>query len=274
MQYNSPDFLILGAQKAGTTALYAYLRFHPQVISARTKEVSFFSKDYSFAKGPVEYSKYFNATSPEVKSYEATPEYLYYPFVAERIFSFKPDIKLIVLLRDPVKRAFSAWNMFREWFHLPGDKASIFNYHLRNLNQEYKSAYSDLMFAADFPDFHTCVLCEIEQLKNGVAETEPGFVARGLYHRQITRYLKYFSRDQMLFIDNKKLQSDTVNILNQVCRFLDIQDVEWPAEIFTPVHDKTYNKKMEQKSIYLLKDFYAEENRKMEELVGENFDWS
>src|SRR5436189_26280 len=99
-----PDFLILGAQKAGTTALYAYLRWHPQVTGPSFKEVSFFDRHY--ARGERWYRAHLPVRRRAVVG-EASPSYLFHPLAPERVARMLPEARLIALLRNPVDRAFS-----------------------------------------------------------------------------------------------------------------------------------------------------------------------
>src|SRR5437899_5084217 len=100
-----PDFLIIGAQKAGTTALYAYLRRHPNVTGPPWKEVSFFDRHY--ARG----ERWYRGNFPNVLLTrgrlvgEAGPSYLFHPLAPDRIAALVPRARLITLVRDPVDRA-------------------------------------------------------------------------------------------------------------------------------------------------------------------------
>ena len=104
-----PNFIIIGAPRAGTTWLAANLREHPEIFMPPVKELHFFDAEYE--KGIPHYERWFNQASGEPAVGEATPSYLYLPFVAERIAAHLPDIKLIACLRDPVERLYSRyWN--------------------------------------------------------------------------------------------------------------------------------------------------------------------
>src|SRR2546423_13513556 len=113
-----PDFLIIGGQKCGTTSLYYYLIEHPNIAPAVRKQMHFF--DNRFKKGfgwyksnfPTIFSKWYKTFLHKQKfvSGEATPYYLFHPLAASRVHQFLPDVKLIVLLRNPVNRAYSHYN--------------------------------------------------------------------------------------------------------------------------------------------------------------------
>ena len=100
-----PDFLVIGAQKAGTTALYAYLRWHPGITGPSWKEVSFF--DRHWWRGEFWYRGQFPLRSGQRLVGEASPSYLFHPLAPERVRSLVPEAKLIALVRDPVDRAYS-----------------------------------------------------------------------------------------------------------------------------------------------------------------------
>ncbi|CBY07236.1 unnamed protein product [Oikopleura dioica] len=102
-----PDFIITGMQKCGTTVLKYFLEAHPKLITPKLGEIHFFEKDWNFEQGKEWYLDKMPNASPELLIFEKTPDYMAVPIVAKRIFEMKPDIKIIVLTCDPVKRAFS-----------------------------------------------------------------------------------------------------------------------------------------------------------------------
>ena len=111
------DFIIAGTQKGGTTALYEYFRLHQNICMADKKELHFFDEDRYFEKKNPNYSKYHRYFSPNEHSQiigEATPIYMYWNKSIERIHVYNPKIKLIIILRNPIDRAFSHWNMERD----------------------------------------------------------------------------------------------------------------------------------------------------------------
>ena len=104
-----PDFLVIGAQRAGTTWLDNTLRTHPGIVmSEHRKEVHFF--DQNFASGPEWYSSFFEtANAPTARVGETTPHYLYHPDVPRRVAGLIPGCQLIAILRNPIDRAFSQY---------------------------------------------------------------------------------------------------------------------------------------------------------------------
>src|SRR5207244_9507652 len=109
------DFIIAGAQKSGTTALHYYLQKHPQITLGDQQEIHFFDNDELFA-GPVDYEllhRHFPPVKKGTIAGDCTPSYLYHQPAMERIWNYNPHIKLIILLRNPIERAFAHWNMQR-----------------------------------------------------------------------------------------------------------------------------------------------------------------
>lgn len=105
-----PDALIIGSAKGGTTSLFEYLTQHPQVCGARFKEVRYF--DQQWDRGPRWYKANFAPMAGHRLCLEATPAYLFLEEVPQRVRSLIPDARFIVLLREPVDRAYSHYNEF------------------------------------------------------------------------------------------------------------------------------------------------------------------
>lgn len=104
-----PNFIIIGPPKCASTSLHFYLGQHPQVFTAKVKETRFFSLHYS--KGMEYYAKNFEDAGNAKAIGEATPSYSFLPFVADRIKTHFPEIKLVLCFRNPLDRAFSSWLM-------------------------------------------------------------------------------------------------------------------------------------------------------------------
>ena len=111
-----PDFLIIGAQKAGTGFLHHYLTEHPAILSAAQKEIHYFTIHYG--RGPGWYRAQFpleRLVHPAGHmTGEASPNYIYHPRAAERANDLVPSARIIAILRDPVSRATSHffWEKF------------------------------------------------------------------------------------------------------------------------------------------------------------------
>src|SRR5438045_3359276 len=109
------DFVIAGAQKSGTTALHYFLQKHSQITLGDQQEMHFFDNDEVFSSS-LDYEllhRHFPPLEKGMIAGECTPSYLYHKPAMERIWNYNPQIKLIILLRNPVERAFAHWNMQR-----------------------------------------------------------------------------------------------------------------------------------------------------------------
>jgi hypothetical protein len=279
--HSQPNFLIIGAQKAGTTALYYYLAEHPEIVPSTEKELGFFTPEI-FADWP-EHPNHSILCTPEGAphfvdaaahrraclwyhshfppphrlgrtrlTFEATPEYLYYPSAPLRISDYDPKIKLIVLLREPVERAFAAWNMYSRF----GD-------------------YRARVYAPrrETRDFNTAVEEEIADIEAGAEASDPGYVRRGLYHEQLDRYFAHFDREQILILDNRDLMRDTSAVVNEVLGFLGLSGYQHGAE-WSPIHVGEYDAGVPAATGRLLRDFYKPHNETLYRLLDHDFAWS
>ncbi|MGZ8918140.1 MAG: sulfotransferase family protein [Methylobacter sp.] len=108
-----PNFMIIGAQKAGTTALYEYLSRHPQIQPTKVKELHYFNCEARYKNGIEFYRSFFQLDTESKLLFDASPGYLNNANAPKRIYAHNPNVKIIILLRDPVERAYSAWNMYK-----------------------------------------------------------------------------------------------------------------------------------------------------------------
>lgn len=192
----SPQFLIIGTQKGGTSSLFYYLKFHPQIKRPIKKEIHYFNQFYH--KGIKWYLAHFPKKSKDSCTGEASPDYLFHPSVPKRVFELNPDMKLIVLLRDPVLRAYSAYQMNKR---LRVDKTDTFeqavSYEIAQLKKD-KEVYSQ--------ERHNFFYLE-----------------RGKYTQQLSNWLNFYNKKQFLLINSENLLTDTNAVLKNVYDFLEIK---------------------------------------------------
>ena len=172
----TPNFFIIGAAKAGTTTLYDLIIQHPDIFLSSIKEPQFFCSEKLFSMGFEHYiDTHFKNSEGFSARGEATPHYLFYEKAARRISEIIPksNQRFIVLLRDPVKRAYSHyWNMVAEGLE-------SYNFEDAIAEEEYRSNNSE------FDD--NCSL-------------RYRYVSGSRYAGQIKKYFKYFKSDQFLFL--------------------------------------------------------------------------
>lgn len=270
-----PDFLIVGAQKAGTSSLESFLSQHPRIKCANKKEVGFFSRDRVYGLGTDWYARQFPYKRRlGMQLFEATPEYLYYPFVAQRIYQFNPRMKLIILLRNPVERAFSAWNMFRQMHADLRIKDETIKEYLEEANPENKDPLLELLGKTQFPDFHTCVQDEINALlADKPRALEPSFVRRGLYCEQVQRFYQQFPEGSILILESAELKNDRGAALNRVLGFLGLPQTDRKRTTLQDKHVRHYDSPMAAPTRKMLQEFFEQHNARLYSAIGREFDW-
>jgi len=189
MHVTLPNFLVVGAMKAGTTTLQHILARHPDVFMARL-EAHFFDKDDNYRRGLDWYAQHFEGAEGKTAIGEKTPTYSYLPAAAERIHTHFPDIKLVWLFRDPVKRAYSNY------------------WHAVKRGEEPLS-------------FEEAVGQEEERIQRNIFR---GYVRRSIYADQVERFLDLFAREQMFFITFETLVREPEQVLSGLWRFLEVED--------------------------------------------------
>jgi hypothetical protein len=235
------DFVIGGTQKGGTSALDAFLRQHPQIcMPADMKEVHFFDREEMFRGSKPDYDKYhahFRPGKQHAIIGEASPIYMYWNSAPYRIWSYNPDMKWIVILRNPVERAYSAWNMERK----------------RGLEQ--------LSFADAIAQ--EAVRCRYAlPLQHRVYS----YLDRGFYAGQLRRLLNIFGSDKCLVLLNEDLQTDQTATLKRIFRFLQVNDsFTAPA---TRVFEHEYDEPLDPKTYAQLMRAFHFDLRALEQLIG------
>lgn len=266
----SPVF-ILGVQKSGTTSLFDILSEASIFSPSRVKEPGYFSKTKFYELGEDWYFRHFELDS-EKFMLEATPEYLYYPYVAERIFKYNSKSKFIVILREPASRAYSAWNMFKRFNKDPMLARAIYDQFTAYADTENRNAIASLLYSETYPEFNVAVEDDIARYRDNSHFLEPSFVRRGLYLKQIEVYLKYFDRGNFLFIDQSEL-SDYKTLQSKLVSFFDVYfDLgQSKGKSNVGLYESVDGADFE--AIERLKYFYQPHNEDLFEFLGSPFDW-
>ena len=266
-----PGLLIIGAQKAGTTALFEYLSKHPRLKSANTKEINFFSCDKIFSRGKSFYHSHFpGPAGKNTFTFEASPSYLHNANAYERIYSYNPDIKLIAILRNPVDRAYSAWNMYRELYE--NDRDWFFKQwasYCTGDSDKYFRRKDNCLF--DFKEFISEELEESEKKSSKIIEAP--VLNHGLYFKQLKPFLSLFKKNQVLTILSRDLREQTQNTLITIENWLGINHHEWLQEDLRPVFEKSYNSEIDEHSKNMLTEFYMQDSKNLAQLIDKKPDW-
>ena len=265
-----PSFLIIGTQKGGTTSLYNYLIQHPFVASAFAKEVHFFDNHtcaHNFGKGMAWYKSHFEYSL--YKSYkkivhqqdlitgEGSPDYLFDPHASRRIAATIPTVKLIVLLRNPVDRAYShylhnvraAYDVGREMLSFEEAIAQESN----RLNGEKQKLLKDeTYFSYNYMHY--------------------SYLSRGMYAEQLKIWLSLFPQEQIIVLRSEDFFTDPDSIFKQVVDFLDIPT--YKLEKYKSYNSRTENKnRINPVTRERLIEYFKPYNQQLEQLLGINFEW-
>jgi hypothetical protein len=248
-----PDFLIIGAQKCGTSSLFRYLGLSPEVALPDVKEIHFF--DLHFDRGVDWYRSQLPATSNRGRraqiTGEASPYYMFHPLTAARIKDTLPDVRMIAILRDPTERAVSHY------------------YH------ELGNGHETLPLAAALDQEEERLAGESERIV-----AEPGYVSfnhrhfsyqsRGVYVDQLRAWREVFSAGQLLVVNSHSLFRDPRAEMRRVHAFLGLRGEP-------PSHYSTYNVRdypsVPDEIDARLRERFAKDNDRLYEWLGEDLGW-
>jgi hypothetical protein len=270
-----PDFFVIGGQKCGTTALAHFLTKHPDVVGVKDKEAHFFHRDAVHARGQAWYARQFPARAAYrsgVRLFDATPCYMYHPGTAERIRKYCPEARMLVMLRNPVPRAWSAYVMVR---HVRKNyREHVMRKILLNANPEQRDPMVRFYFRETFPSFGQAIDEEIESIRNGDPNLlETSFVRRGLFARQLEEYFKVFPRERIKIIEDKELRNHREKVMGEVGEFLGLRPIAWNATELEDKNVRTYDERPDPEVVARLYEFFRPYNEQLFELLGRRYDW-
>jgi hypothetical protein len=246
--YNFPytrvvDFIIIGTQKGGTTALSVNIGKHPDIYIDTNpdpfkSEIHFF--DLNWKKGIKWYKDHFNYSKKMVG--EKTPDLMYLDYTFPLIQSINPYLKIVIILRDPIERAFSSWKLITKYF---------------NERRTFEDAIND----------------ELNIIKNKLDKNENitfftasnHYLRKGLYFKQIEKLLKWFPKDNLLILISENVIKNMDEEYNKVYKFFNIRqyttkyDLHFVSDDVTKMDKNLYNK--------LIK-FFKSDVKKLEKLIG------
>lgn len=261
-----PAFLIIGAERGGTSSLYKYLGRYPRIAPSLRKETEYFNRyfdrgeDWYRAHFPLEIrARFAERLGKSLLPFEATPAYMLDPRVPARAAALVPDAKLIVMLRDPIGRALSGWrHMTKLGFETLSFQEAV--------EAEEVRLAGELDRMLDDPPYFSRPYFRFSYLE------------RGKYAEQLRGWFAYFDRQQFLVIESEEFFANTRSMLNQMLTFLGLEgrlpidfknysDVtsQEPARAAQEVPNDTYAK---------LERYFAPHNRSLVELLGREFSWT
>jgi hypothetical protein len=254
-----PGFIVIGAQRSGTTSLFHYLCRHPQIAGSPVKEVHFF--DHQFWRGVDWYRSYFptvaaqararNGGGGELVGGEATPYYLFHPAVPARLAATVPDVRLVAILRNPVDRAYSHY-----WRSIDCRVERLsFVEALAAETGRLEGEEKKLMARPRYRSFN---------------HRHRAYAARGLYAEQLERWFAHFPREQVLVIRAEDFFARPSEVYADILEFLGVAPFD-PAG-FTARNPKDYEP-LSDDLRELLEQRFAEPNEHLAELLGTDVWW-
>ena len=256
-----PDFLIIGSAKCGTSSLYEYLIKHPNIESAIGKEINYF--DMQYEKGINWYKTYFpslihkniskNIFHKKLITGEATPRYIDHPLAIKRIKNNLPNIKLIVMLRNPVDRAYSHWNMMVTHKHENLSFEDAIEQEEKRISSLYEKMNMNKKFYSKEYFWY-------------------GYLERSTYINKLKRWFEYFPRKQFLILKSEELFIQPDTTYKKVLDFLKLEKLDLG-------NYKTYRKgkykkiEMNSETRKKLIEYFRPHNSELYKLLNENFGW-
>lgn len=241
-----PDFIIIGVQRGGTTSLYEYLIKHPDVGSTSSKEIHFFDNQYE--KGTKWYLEQFSSKKGKISG-EASPYYIFHPLTPKRIHELVPSVKLIVLLRNPVERAFSHYKLAVR----TGNETLSFDEAIKAESMRLKNSEKEIMGG-----------------KNSSNHQRQSYLSRGIYVKQLKRYYDLFPKDNILVIKSEDFFEFPNQTYKQVLKFLGLKNIEMKD---FPAYNYGGEQKIDNDLRKKLVRYFTPHNKKLYDLLGMDFGW-
>lgn len=253
-----PDFIIIGCQKCATTSLYDYICEHPNVYSATEKEIHFFDSNYNIGLVwyksffPTVFTKYIKSRSGKFVTGEASPMYIFNTIVPKRMSKILPKIKLIVILRNPVDRTYSHYNMQRRHNYESLSFEDAIKQEEERIKGEREKEMADENYVSiNLRDF--------------------SYLSRGIYADQLKVWLNYFPRNQFLVLKTEDLEQNPQREMEKIFEFLEL-----PKYHLTNIEKTNVGEyeKMNETTKEMLIEYFKPHNERLSKLVGLNFNWN
>ena len=245
-----PTALIIGAQKAGTTALYAWLRRHPAVVGPAWKEVNYFDRRY--AKGARWYRGNFPRSRGATVVLEASPGYLFHPLAPQRVKELLPDVRVVALLRDPASRAYS------------------------HHQHEVALGREPLSFEEAIEREDERMEGELERMVADPAYFSYAwwnytYLSRGRYAEQLERWFDVFPPEQLLIVPTDDLAERSAETYGRVLSHLRAPAHELGD--YPRIYARGYGE-MSAEARKSLSEHFAEPNSRLYDLLGRDLGWT
>lgn len=264
------DIIVGGFQKCGTTALHEFLSAHNRVRCSYPKELDFFNYDERFSKGIRFYHSHFGKKAflyslLGYKFIESSPSYLNdgdINLTSRRIYEYNRNVKIICLVRNPVNRAFSAWQMYRKRY-IHGNPNWWFDWMDTRIGSKIDAVRRT---EEQFKDFNCFIRAEI-QAKNDNKIIECGVLNNGLYSKAIEVFQKQF-RNNFIVVKNEELNENTNSELINISKFLNLSKFDWTQFDEKKIFKGYYEGFLDRESKALLEKYYSVDNEELFRLTS------
>jgi hypothetical protein len=249
MSMGTPAFIIVGAARCGTTSLYRNMIQHPSIVPASKKEIHYF--DNGFRQGISWYRSQFIDNMGRAITGEASPYYMYHPLAPRRIANVLPNVKLIVLLRNPVDRAYSNyWLWIRTKKEFVSFEAALKAESVRIKNEESRMIADENYYSFNHQFY--------------------SYLSRGIYVDQVKVLMNLFKKEQILILKSEDFYATPEKIMDRVWRFLRLPYHEIAQ--YKRLNRSSYPK-MEPELRRQLNEYFSSHNERLYNYLGIDFGW-
>lgn len=257
-----PDFIIIGAMRSGTSVLYNYIVTHPFIFPALRKEINFFSTlhylgtNWYKSNFTLKFTKFIECKIKRKKfvTGESTPYYLFHPLSARRIHDLLPNIKLIVILRNPIDRAYSHYHVIKNSRDARKPEKLSFD---DAIKEEKKRLENEREKIISNPNYES------------PTHRRFSYISRGLYVDQLEEWMNFFPRNQFLILTNEDLDSKPIETCNKIFEFLGLPHYE--INVLKKNAGK-YEKMKEQTRKFLV-EYFKPYNARLSKFLGRDLNW-
>lgn len=255
-----PEFLIIGAQRSGTTSMYTYLEQHPAVVPAvLCKGVHYF--DVNYTRGDAWYESHFPSraykawiskrSGQRALTGEGSPYYLFHPEVPSRVAASVPNARIIVMLRDPISRAYSQYQ------HEVARGFETLSFEDALKLEEERLAGEEDRLRSD-PEYYS------------YSHQHHSYVSRGIYVDQLRRWMALFPPEQILVLNSNGFFKQPEPAYREALAFLGLSDSSLNVYPTRNAHDY---QPMSPEARTFLEAAFDEPNQALATLLGRSFGW-
>ncbi|MGI9609854.1 MAG: sulfotransferase family protein [Acidimicrobiia bacterium] len=235
-----PDFLLIGGMRCGTTSVTSWLKLHPEVGGSTVREVHYFDRYYD--RGTNWYRSHFDYRKTRRLTFEKSASYMLVPGTAGRAAALLPDARLVAIVREPAQRA---WSHYR-WRSNNGNES-------RTFREAVESELSGPLVTPSYPS----------------DRQDMPYVAAGRYASQLAPWIESYGPESLLIIDSHRLFEDPEPQLKRLCDHIGLDRGVAPFVR----RNQSPAEKPDSGIIRLLREHYAESDRRLADMMGESPSW-